>query len=129
MASTGRISGLLLPLFSLRSKTDFGIGDFGGLDGLFRWMEAARQRLLMLLPLLPTAPGDPSPYATRSAFGLNTLFIDLGSLPEFHATGGEAALSDEERRMLAQARPPPPPRPDLGFTLQGAPPPPPLPPI
>src|ERR1051326_4667590 len=51
MASTGRVSGLLLPLFSLRSKTDFGIGDFGGLDGLFHWMEAARQRLLMLLPL------------------------------------------------------------------------------
>ena len=79
MASTGRLSGLLLPLFSLRSKTDFGIGDFGGLDGLFQWMEAARQRLLMLLPLLPTSPGDPSPYSTRWAFGLNALFIDLNA--------------------------------------------------
>ena len=36
----------------------------------------------MLLPLLPTAPGDPSPYATQSAFGLNPLFIDLARLPD-----------------------------------------------
>jgi 4-alpha-glucanotransferase len=120
MVATGRISGLLLPLFSLRSKTDFGIGDFGGLDGLFHWMEAARQRLLMLLPLLPTAPGDPSPYATRSAFGLNTLFINLEMLPEFHATGGEAALSEEERRRLAEARAAPRVRYDLVFPLKGA---------
>nr|WP_239576342.1 4-alpha-glucanotransferase [Archangium primigenium] len=120
MASTGRVSGLLLPLFSVRSKTDFGIGDFGGLDGLFRWMAEARQRLLMLLPLLPTAPGDPSPYATRSAFGLNTLFIDLGSLPEFQATGGEAALSDEDKRLLAEARAAPRVRYDLVFKLKGA---------
>lgn len=120
MASTGRISGLLLPLFSLRSKTDFGIGDFGGLDGLFHWMEAARQRLLMLLPLLPTAPGDPSPYSTRSAFGLNTLFINLEMLPEFHATGGEAALSDEEKRMLAEARAAKRIRYELVFRLKGA---------
>jgi len=120
MASTGRLSGLLLPLFSLRSKTDFGIGDFGGLDGLFHWMEAARQRMLMLLPLLPTAPGDPSPYSTRSAFGLNALFINLEMLPEFHATGGEAALSDEDKRMLAEARAAPRVRYDLVFRLKGA---------
>ncbi len=120
MPSTGRLSGLLLPLFSLRSKTDFGIGDFGGFDGLFQWMEAARQRLLMLLPLLPTAPGDPSPYATRSAFGLNALFIDLNALPEFQALGGEAALSDEEKRLLSEARAAKRIRYELVFRLKGA---------
>jgi 4-alpha-glucanotransferase len=120
MAPTGRISGILLPLFSIRSKSDFGIGDFGGIDGLLHWMEAGRQRLLMLLPLLPTAPGDPSPYATRSAFGLNALFINLEMLPEFHATGGEAALSDEEKRMLAEARAAPRVRYDLVFRLKNS---------
>jgi 4-alpha-glucanotransferase len=66
MLQPGRLSGILLPLFSVRSRRDFGIGDFGGLDGLFDWMSAAQQRLLLLLPLLPTAPNDSSPYATRS---------------------------------------------------------------
>src|SRR5579871_4223074 len=82
MLPAGRVSGVLLPLFSFRSRTDWGIGDFGALPAFFRWMEAAHQRLLMVLPLLPTAPGDTSPYSTRSAFGLNPLFIDLAQLPE-----------------------------------------------
>ena len=58
----------------------------------------------MVLPLLPTAPGDSSPYATRCAFGLNPLFIDLHALPEFHGAGGEAALSADERAQLDEAR-------------------------
>lgn len=120
MSTPGRLSGLLLPLFSLRSQTDFGIGDFGAMEGLFTWMKAARQRMLMVLPLLPTAPGDPSPYATRSAFGLNPLFIDLRGLPEFTEAGGEAALSDAQRAQLAEARSAPRVRYDLVFPLKDA---------
>lgn len=102
--STGRVSGILLPLFSVRSRTDFGVGDFGGVSGLLAWMNAARQRVLMLLPLLPTAQGDSSPYSCRSAFGLNPLFIDLAQIDEFQDAGAEQSLSDEERSQLAAAR-------------------------
>lgn len=104
MHTPGRLSGILIPLFSLRSDTDFGIGDFGALPDLFAWMKEARQRLLMLLPLLPTAPGDPSPYATRSAVGLNPNFIDLSVLPEWQALGGEEALTEDERAGLRTVR-------------------------
>ncbi len=79
------------------------MGDFGALPALFRWMQAARQRMLVLLPLLPTLPGDPSPYATRSAFGLNPLFVDLSAVPEF-AELGDRGLTDDERRKLDEAR-------------------------
>jgi len=104
MFSPGRISGVLLPLFSLRSIDDAGIGDFGALEGLFQWMNAARQKILMLLPLLPTLPGDTSPYATRSAFGLNPVFIDLSKVPEFAESGGWSGLPDRERHYLDEAR-------------------------
>jgi 4-alpha-glucanotransferase len=104
MFHTGRVSGVLLPLFSLRSRDDFGIGDFGAADGWLRWLEAMGQRLWMVLPLLPTARGDVSPYATRSAFGLNPLFIHLDSLPEYRGAGGLSTLSDEERSLLEEAR-------------------------
>jgi 4-alpha-glucanotransferase len=104
MLATGRISGVLLPVFSLRSKADFGIGDFGALHGLLDWMEVAQQRLLMMLPLLPTAPGDSSPYSTRSAFGLNPLFIDLERVPEHVELGGAQTLSALERQRLEEAR-------------------------
>ncbi len=103
MFVAGRLSGILLPLFSLRSRSDCGMGDFGALPSLFRWMRAARQRMLVLLPLLPTLPGDPSPYATRSAFGLNPLFVDLSALAELDELG-DAALTDSQRRTLDEAR-------------------------
>ncbi|MBK7857050.1 MAG: 4-alpha-glucanotransferase [Archangiaceae bacterium] len=94
----GRTSGVLLPLFSFRSGTDAGIGDFGGFGGIFEWMKQAKQQLLMILPLLPTAPGDPSPYSTRSAFGFNPLYIDLNQLP------GATDFTPEERASLKLAR-------------------------
>ena len=104
MFQTGRLSGVLLPLFSLRSHDDLGIGDFGAIPGFLSWLTAAHQKMWMLLPLLPTAPGDSSPYATRCAFGLNPLFIHLGSVPEFVDAGGLASFSEEERGALEDAR-------------------------
>lgn len=98
MSRFGRLSGVLLPVFSLRAKDDFGVGDFGAMDGLFAWLQRARQKLLMTLPLLPTAPGDSSPYSTRSAFGLNPLFVHLGWLEE------KVALTADEEKALARLR-------------------------
>ncbi len=120
MINTGRISGVLLPLFSVRSKADFGIGDYGSLEGFFTWLQAGGQKLWMTLPLLPTAPNDSSPYATRSAFGLNPLFIDIHALPEFHGLGGFDALTSLEKEQLEHARAAPRIRYDLVFPLKAA---------
>ncbi len=114
IAPQGRSSGVLLPLFSLRSQHDVGVGDFAALDGLFAWMQAAQQKVLMVLPLLPTAPGDSSPYSTRSAFGLNPLFIHLGWLPE----GVE--FTDAEKANIATARASRSIRYDLVFAVKNA---------
>ncbi|MBL8954190.1 MAG: 4-alpha-glucanotransferase [Myxococcaceae bacterium] len=110
----GRTSGIMLPLFSFRSSTDAGIGDFGSFGPLFKWMQAAKQRLLMVLPLLPTAPGDPSPYSTRSAFGFNPLFIDLRQLE------GATDFSADERASLELARAAPTVQYDRVFPLKEA---------
>lgn len=99
-----RLSGVLLPLFSLRSRTDFGVGDFGAADGLFDWLQAAGQRLWMLLPLLPTTAGDPSPYATSGASGLNPLFIHLDWVPEYRQAGGVHLLTTRQAQALQEAR-------------------------
>jgi 4-alpha-glucanotransferase len=114
MTSIGRISGILQPVFSLRSINDIGVGDFGALDGLFSWMQLAQQKMLMVLPLLPTAPGDSSPYSTRSAFGLNPLFIHLGWLPE------GVSFTSAERATIEEARASPTVRYDLVFPVKMA---------
>jgi 4-alpha-glucanotransferase len=109
-----RLSGVLQPLFSLRSQSDVGVGDFGGLEAFFGYLQRAGQKMLMLLPLLPTAPGDTSPYGTRSAFGLNPLYIHLGWLPE------GVAFTDAERRLIEEARASPVVRYDLVFRVKEA---------
>lgn len=120
MSQLGRTSGVLLPVFSLRARGDFGIGDFGAAPAFLDWLAAAGQKLWMLLPLLPTAPGDSSPYSCRCAFGLNPLFIDLAQVAEFREAGGEASLSEEERARLSEARASPRVRYDLVFPLKAA---------
>lgn len=114
MLPFGRLSGILQPLFSFRSERDAGVGDFAALDPFFAWMQRAQQRMLMVLPLLPTTPGDPSPYSTRSAFGLNPLFIHLDWLPE------GVRLTDAEKKQLELARASPTIRYDLVFPLKTA---------
>ncbi len=120
MPSLRRLSGVLLPLFSLRSNADYGVGDFGAAEGLFAWLSAAGQRLWMLLPLLPTAAGDPSPYATSSAFGLNPLFIHLDWLPEYRDAGGPRLLSARMAQALLEARAAPRIRYELVFEVKRA---------
>ena len=62
MFDTGRVSGCV-PVFSLRSRHDFGMAIWCG-EQWIRFLRSAGQRLWMMLPLLPTARGDVSPYAT-----------------------------------------------------------------
>lgn len=114
MLPQGRISGILQPVFSLRSAHDVGVGDFEAFDHLFGWMRQASQKLVMVLPLLPTTPGDPSPYSTKSAFGLNPLFIHLGWLPE------GVRFTQEEQRAIEIARASSSVRYDLVFPVKTA---------
>jgi 4-alpha-glucanotransferase len=96
------------------------VGDFGAAEGLFDWLEAGGQRLWMLLPLLPTTPGDPSPYATAGASGLNPLFIHLDWLDEYRAAGGPGILSARQTQALAAARAAPHIRYEVVFELKRA---------
>jgi 4-alpha-glucanotransferase len=120
MPSPPRLSGVLLPVFSLRSHADFGVGDFGAAEGLFDWLKAAGQQLWMMLPLLPTTAGDPSPYATTSACGLNPLFIHLDWVQEYRDAGGPRLLSTKQSQALAEARAAPSIRYDLVFEVKSA---------
>lgn len=75
-----RGSGILMPIFSLPSKT--GIGDMG--NEAFRFIDflnVSRQKYWQLLPLNPvTANQFYSPYSATSAMAGNTLLIDLNWL-------------------------------------------------
>ncbi len=100
----GRRAGLLVPLFSLRSTTSWGIGEIRDLPHLMGWMRQAGLRLLQLLPVNELAPGEASPYSAMSALAIDPQFISVRALPDFVDSGGEASLTPALRASLAEVR-------------------------
>ncbi|MFT3754188.1 MAG: 4-alpha-glucanotransferase [Paludibacter sp.] len=84
-------AGVGLPVFSIRTKKSFGVGDFVDLKLLVDWARKVGLKLIQVLPLNDTigthTEADVLPYAAISAFALNPLFLNLpsmGKLPAAH---------------------------------------------
>ncbi len=75
-------TGVLVPVFSLKTKKSQGTGDFLDLIELGKWCIEAGLDLIQLLPVNDTG-GDPSPYSALSAYALHPLFIRIGEVPEY----------------------------------------------
>ena len=99
-----RQAGLLIPLFSCPSSGSWGIGDIGDLAPLTRWLAAAGQQILQLLPLNEMAPAVCSPYTAISAMAIDPIFLRVPDVPEFEALGGEPSLNADDRDELARVR-------------------------
>ena len=88
-----KCAGTLVPVFSLRSKTSFGVGDFGDLRKMIDWVALTRQRVLQILPINDTTIThtwtDSYPYSCISIFALPPQYADLTALPP---------LKDEKER-------------------------------
>lgn len=80
-----KIAGTMVPVFSLRSKTSFGVGDFGDLKKMVDWVSGTGQRLLQILPINDTTNThtwtDSYPYSCISIFALHPQYADLTALP------------------------------------------------
>ncbi len=76
-----RGSGVVVPVFSLRSKNSFGIGDFGDLKEMVNWVSSVGMRVLQLLPINDTTASgtwhDSYPYNCVSVFALHPIYLDL----------------------------------------------------
>lgn len=93
-ASVRRAAGVLVPLFSLRSARDWGIGEIGDLPALCRWLAGAGHRLLQLLPIVEMSPGERSPYAAMSAFAIDPIYLSVDAIEDVALAGARAAVGD-----------------------------------
>lgn len=79
-----RGAGTAVPIFALRSKDDFGIGEFRDLHKLVDWAAVTGQCIIQLLPINDTTRkggwDDSYPYSPVSSFALNPLYIHLQDL-------------------------------------------------
>ena len=65
---SSRSCGILLPLCAMKTQTDWGVGDLGGLQEWINFLAEQHIKILQILPLQETAPGITCPYAALTAF-------------------------------------------------------------
>ncbi|MFM2361308.1 MAG: hypothetical protein RLZZ316_210 [Bacteroidota bacterium] len=79
--NTWKGSGVSVPVFSLRTKNSFGVGEFTDIKLLVDWAAKTGMKLVQLLPVNDTTAThtwtDSYPYAAISAFALHPIYINL----------------------------------------------------
>jgi 4-alpha-glucanotransferase len=95
-----RLWGIAVQLYTVRSRSNWGIGDFGDLGMLIRWVASSGGGFIGLNPLHALAPADPagaSPYSASSRHFLNVLYISVPAVPELEqCRAARARLEDPE---------------------------------
>ena len=94
-----KCAGTLVPVFSLRSESSFGVGDFGDLKKMIDWVTLTGQRLLQILPINDTTIThtwtDSYPYSCISIFALHPQYADLTALPPL----ADKAVAEEMEQL------------------------------
>jgi (1->4)-alpha-D-glucan 1-alpha-D-glucosylmutase len=104
LRSGGRRYGAAVQLYSLRSRRNFGIGDFTDLATLVAQWAAAGADIVGVNPLhalFPQHPAHASPYSPSSRLFLNALYLDVQAVPGFDRCAEARRRVDGERFQAA----------------------------
>lgn len=104
-----RAWALTVQLYALRSRHNWGIGDFTDLGTLSAGLARQGAEALGINPLHALFPAEPrhiSPYSPSSRLFLNPLYIDIEAMPEFaHSAAAQARVAAPQTvATLAAAR-------------------------
>ncbi|HWM45556.1 MAG TPA: 4-alpha-glucanotransferase [Xanthobacteraceae bacterium] len=80
-----RLWVIAVQLYAVRSRRNWGHGDFTDLMGLLDLAARSGAAGVGVNPLHALPPGQASPYSPSSRLFLNPLYIALDAVPEFHA--------------------------------------------
>ena len=79
-----RGAGVAIPVFSLRTNDDFGVGEFLDLKKMVDWAVETGQKFIQLLPINDTTMTwtwvDSYPYKANSSFALHPMYLHLPAM-------------------------------------------------
>ncbi|HEY6418524.1 MAG TPA: 4-alpha-glucanotransferase, partial [Candidatus Binataceae bacterium] len=75
-----RSAGILIPLFSLRTREDLGRGEILDLKSMIDFALAMGHRVIQLLPIDETSAEELSPYSALSIFAIDPIYISVHSI-------------------------------------------------
>ncbi|MBI5857333.1 MAG: 4-alpha-glucanotransferase [Sphingobacteriales bacterium] len=101
--NTWKGAGVAIPVFSLRSKEGFGVGEFTDIKLLVDWAKATGLKLIQLLPVNDTSSTyswtDSYPYSAISAFALHPIYINLWQLAGNEFADQLDSLKEKQREL------------------------------
>jgi 4-alpha-glucanotransferase len=100
----GRHAGVIAPLFSIPSRSSWGIGEIADLPVFARWLTSAGLDFVQLLPINEMQGGQSSPYSALSAMAIDPIFIAVEAMVDFREAGGVESLGPEGRAEVGEAR-------------------------
>lgn len=92
--NTNKSAGIALPMFSMRSKDDWGIGDFASLRLWVDETAKLNNKILQILPIHELPPNETGPYSAISAFAIDPIYVAISEVDDFHKS--------EEAQKLAK---------------------------
>lgn len=81
-ALKAKSAGILVPVFSLRTGRDLGIGEYLDVLPFIDWMKDKGLRLFNILPLNETILDNGCPYTALTAFALDPILLSLYALED-----------------------------------------------
>lgn len=101
--NTWKGAGVAIPVFSLRSKDSFGVGEFNDLKLLVDWAKKTKLKLVQVLPVNDTTATttwtDSYPYAGISAFALHPIYINLEKVAGKKHVAQVKALKKKQKQL------------------------------
>jgi 4-alpha-glucanotransferase len=99
-----RKAGVVLPLFSIRTGRDWGIGQVTDLAPCAAWVRRTGHKLLQILPPHELSAGETSPYGALTAFGIDPIYVDVEAIEDLDAVRIEETLGAPGRAELERVR-------------------------
>ena len=100
-----KAAGTAIPVFSLRSNSSFGIGEFQDLAKLGKWAAMTGQKMIQTLPVNDTTlrhdNHDSYPYNAVSVFALNPNYVNI---PAMGSLKGKAASQYKAMKKEFEAK-------------------------
>lgn len=98
-----QLLGTAVPLFSLRSSTTQGIGDFSAATELLNWMQRQGHNILQLLPIYDTTftrtDRDSYPYSAITTYAFHPIYLDVRQLPGYSKAKEYPRWEQEAKRL------------------------------
>jgi 4-alpha-glucanotransferase len=106
----GRVAGIAISLYGVRSKRNWGIGDLGDLKEILAWAaDDLHASMVGLNPLHATfnrTPFNTSPYLPLSRFYRNFIYLDIPAMEDYQnsAEAQDIVNAVETQRLLSELR-------------------------